>query len=325
MTALLRTLPLGSLIRVMVWVALALFLWRFVERLPHGGDWRALFAHGASMFVAVFAVLFFATTLMRTVRWTLLLRGVIETPFTHALSVFSWTFLVMTITPLRAGELLRPAWVRRRGGSFLMATGVLAVERLADLTVLAGGLLIVLLYGPGSSVWAGDVFGPLPLVLLAGIYFAVILAAPRTKRWVDKRAAPHRMAQGFASVLGGLAQASSPTKSASVLATTVVIWSLLTLGYHLVLGAMFPGLHWTAALAVVTLVNLVGIVWISPGNIGPYEAVAVLALSAYGAPAEAALAAAISLHATVLSVTAVQGLVSKAVMARQGIAWRDLI
>ena len=104
-----------------------------------------------------------------------------------------------------------------------------------------------------------------------------------------------------------------------------MIWGLIALGYHAMLSSMFPGLHWSAALAVPAAVNLAGLLPVSPGNLGPYEAAAVAVLALYGVPPEAALAGAIALHLVVLLCTVAIGLAGRALMHGQGVRPADLV
>ena len=312
-------------VRVAAWVLLAAFFVQFIDRWPQMEQWQALSGRHVGVPLLALAVLFCVVTYVRTVRWLVLLRSAHAFGIGQALAIFGWSFFIQTVTPFRAGELLRPIWVRKQGGSFLLAVGVLIVERLADLTVLIALLVFVISnYTFASGAWT-DVLGPVQALVLGGLYFGVTTSSPRLKAWLDRRHPESPMGKAVSMGLSGLAQAAHPATSVKVLALTVVIWGALAVGYYAVLVSLFPGIHWTAGLLVLASVNLAGLIWLSPGNIGMYEAAAILALGVYDVPSGEALIAAIGLHGVVLVTTLAIGVVSRGLYIRQGGHWGDLV
>lgn len=304
-----------------VWALLIWFFAATIDRLPDAADLRLLATGESAGAALLLAALFVAATLVRALRWRGLMAPVPVIPFIRVFAVFAWTFLASTVTPFRAGDALRPAWVHRQGGSFLQSAGALIAERLADLAVLAAFLLLAVAAARGDSggVWAAGAAAPV-LALLAAAALA-----PGLQRRTASGDGAGALARGFAALVRGLAQAAAPMALLRLTVLTLVVWGIIALGYHAVLAALFPALHWTAALAVPAAVNLAGMLPASPANLGPYEAAAVFILGLYGVPPDAALAAAIALHAVVLLTTALIGLAGRVLMHGQGTGSLDLV
>ena len=312
-------------VRGTLWILLALFFIRFIDNWPALSDWLVLFNQNTATAFFGLGILFIGATVFRTLRWQALLRASLPVGFVRALAIFGWSFFLMTLTPFRAGELLRPAWVRKQGGSFLFAVGVLVVERLADMTLLVVLLALAISANAALAINWPYTPGLLVIILLTSGYFLVSLLARPIQGVVDRRLGDSSLFQAISRFLSGLARVSDFSTCAITLSLTAVIWGLLALGYHLVLTSLFPDLHWSAALLVLAAVNLTGLLWISPGNIGLYEAAAVLVLTAYGIPSDIALVAAIGLHATILGLTLLIGLLSRGLFLLDGGHWKDLV
>lgn len=92
-------------------------------------------------FLGAYALVTVAAQLLRTLRWTVLLRAVGDTPFRRILPIslvgYMFTFTVPTL-----GELVRPVLIREAGlrGSAALATVV--VERIVDGLIVAVAALI---------------------------------------------------------------------------------------------------------------------------------------------------------------------------------------
>ena len=109
------------------------------------------------------------------------------------------------------------------------------------------------------------------------------------------------------------------------LGLTVLIWLMLGYGFYIYLKAFFPYIPASAAAVVLLCVNLSGIVWVAPGNLGIYEMAAVLALRSFELPLSEAIVAAAGLHFVVFCSALVSGLVCRGVMRVQGLQFRELV
>ena len=103
-----------------------------------------------------------------------------------------------------------------------------------------------------------------------------------------------------------------------LVASTAAIWIATAVGFHVLLQTFFPGLPWTASLAVMAAANLSFFLSVLPGNIGMYEMAAVLALASFDIPGAQAIVAAVGLHAVVIIMTILWGLSARLVLFAQG-------
>jgi uncharacterized membrane protein YbhN (UPF0104 family) len=91
----------------------------------------------------------------------------------------------------------------------------------------------------------------------------------------------------------------------------VLAWLVQLAAAFAVLHAFhLGGAGWRAAVLVIVLTNLIGIMPLTPGNVGTFQVAAAAALAAYGVPAGPALAFALGLQAMQLLVGIVAGLFS---------------
>jgi uncharacterized membrane protein YbhN (UPF0104 family) len=101
----------------------------------------------------------------------------------------------------------------------------------------------------------------------------------------------------------------------------VIMWGLTATSYWLGVKAVWPTAPFAAGGFAAAAVALSFALPATPGGVGVFHAVAVLALSLYGVPMEAALAAAIVCHA--LQLTSVL-LLAGVALASQGITVKSL-
>jgi hypothetical protein len=223
-----------------------------------------------------------------------------------------WPFLssvaVNNIMPFRAGDALRILGFRRQLLSPPMRVlGTLVVERLLDLVALLGfffGGLIGLTAGafPEKLVVIG---AWLAGASLAGL-FAIILLAPRLPRLIqsiaDRPSFSERglseMVQRFgANFAEALSLVRSPARLFALFSLSLVAWVFegavfATVAFAFDSGAT-PLAPWFS-LATATLATLLPS---SPGYVGTFDYFAVLGMTSYGYPREAALAFALVVHA----------------------------
>ncbi len=317
-------------IAVGVWGGLAWFFAQALDGMPSVEQWQHLMSPPAIAAMGVFAGLFTTVAWLRTVRW----RGLLPDNIGRQpglFGVYCWSFLVTAIAPFRSGELLRPGWVRRQGGSFIDALGGILSERLADLVLLGGMLLLAITQAPAAAVyfdmpfpaaakWAGPAF----IGFFVLLHCAVTIAANRLHRRPDVDG-DHGPPNWLGALLNGLRRAARPMAYVRLMGLTMMIWTGLALGYVFILTTLIPELHWSAGVGALALTNLAGLLWISPGNLGLYEAAVMLVLTAHGVAPEAALATAVVLHAVVLILTGAVGVIGRLDMIRRGASPTSLV
>ncbi|MEQ8505381.1 MAG: lysylphosphatidylglycerol synthase transmembrane domain-containing protein [Rhodospirillales bacterium] len=316
---------------VIMWPALAWFFMRTLDGLPAAENWPNILTPEMAAPIGLFIILFVVAAWLRTMRWRGLLPHELQTR-PGLFSVYVWAFFIAVIAPFRTGELIRPAWVHHQGGSFADGAGAVVSERLADVVAIAGLLALCIVARPQTATdFTGLISEELLIVapaLFAGLLIAHLtgtLSARHLQRRLPKDAATSGLTLWTSNLLKGLSRAASAAAYVKLMGLTFLIWALLTAGHIVILTAMLPSLHWSGAVAVVTSVNLAGMLPVSPGNIGFYEAAAVAVLAAYGVPPEPALAVAFLVHVVVLAMTCTLGLAGRLHMARQGVRLSDLV
>ena len=262
------------------------------------GDLRevsSLLASAPSPYAGLAAALGLAVVnyVLRYLRWAIYLRA-LDIRVSHSVSASVFVAgLALSITPGKAGELLKSVWLNRRAGVPVSASApAVVMERLTD--VLSVGLLgltgIVLL----PTVVALIVGGILVVVVIAGILAAsrfgeVALRLPVLRRWQEP----------LAQSLDGFRRLMSP----AMLTVAVVLGALAWAAEGLALWIVIVGIgEWVSPLVAIPIsaaAALVGAVTALPGGLVGFEGsmVALLRQAGLGAP-EAALATLLTRLAT---------------------------
>jgi uncharacterized protein (TIRG00374 family) len=268
---------------------------------------------GAQFMVALLlmALAFSAAMLFRAARW----HGQVGKSLgvglgTHFL-VLGWSFLLLNIWPFRIGDLIRVAWVRKWGGSLSLAAGAMVEERLADIFVLIILAGIAFMAVDGVPEWLDLAVIPyFILCLLAYLCFPFICAplARKIEAWRGTHSGdgfPGAWLGSAAGVVAKLAHGASAHRSlparSRLMMLTIGYWVMVCIAFYVVIVAIAPDVSFMATVAVVALVHFSSIISVVPSNIGVFEGSAVLALVAFGIPAELALLVAIGVHIGAIS------------------------
>lgn len=266
--------------------------------------------------------LYFAGVWVRAVRWSVLLRPVVELGARRCFPIVVVGYMANNVLPLRTGELVR-AYVldRRHGVRKTSALATIAVERLFDgLTMLGfilGAATVVSLTSELRSL------AILAFVLFAGMLiglFVLTLGGTLRDRLLQLVLGPlptpvadrvERMAESF---LGGLGVLKRKTDLAVVAATSLLAWGFEAAMYWMVARGFGGNLGDTLGVAETMLTtgvaNLATLIPSSPGYVGPFESGVVLVVNgALDLPRGLALSYAIVVHATLYFPITLLGLV----------------
>jgi glycosyltransferase 2 family protein len=297
-----------------------------VSRAHAGWVWAALASVGASLAVV-------------TIRWRILFgRGVaVEAPAAGPTLVAPslWSLFAALILgqatnitlPIRVGELLR-VYVASRAGrvpvSAVLATVV--VERLSDMMMLALGAAVLVLYvalpdwlvGPTRALAiSGAVAG--------GIIAVVVVAGGRISGWIQTRVAAsagksrtmQRIAHHGAMAMDEATNLRDWRILSGTGALSVAILALSASTNYLLFRAFDIPLPFVAAVLLL-LVLTVGTAPVStPGNLGVFQYLTILALAIYGVNHTEALAYSVVLYAIALGPKLILGVVVLAIGMRQ--------
>jgi hypothetical protein len=223
-------------------------------------------------------------------------------------------YMANNLLPLRAGEVIRAAFLAEKrclSKSAVLATIVL--ERLLDVLLL-GALTLILMLAmpiPGTvkrSIFVTAIIGCLGIV---GVWVAAgrswtNLSGERLPPWLPRRAA--RLAVSLGQSFGkGLSAIRSVKQAGLAGVYSLLAWMLVCGSIYLMMLASHLQLPWHAALLVMVVVNLGSAIPSSPGSIGVVHFLAVVALSPWMVNREVAVGFSIVLHAVSVLVTVALG------------------
>jgi hypothetical protein len=255
---------------------------------------------------------------LRSLRWRTLLDPVRpRLPFDALMSAVVVGYMA-SLLPGRVGEVLRPILLSRRTGTPLApAIATVGVERVV-LDVLGilgcGGLALVLparltAIGTGADpallatlrAWGVGLFA----FAVAGLAVAVLAARHRetVTRRIDEASARSgspalRKVLGLvASLLPGLSAFATPGGVARLVAETAAIWGVIAVGNWLGIRAAGVEIPLLGAMILIPILA-VGIGIPTPGGTGTFHFAMKIGLTQiFGVPADAALGAALLVHA----------------------------
>jgi uncharacterized protein (TIRG00374 family) len=251
---------------------------------------------------------------IRAWRWQYLLGPLGPTRFGSAFQATAVGFAASSVLPARAGEVIRPYFLARR--EQLSATGAFAtivLERLLDsLTVLLLLASYVFIFGRelGSASpvaftamkWAGSAAAGGSLLALA-VLFVVAGDPARVARVLSRleRVLPSKLAGLLADVAEkfatGLGAVRSPARLIAALALSLPLWLCICLGIWAAVHAFHIDVPFTGSFLLVAML-VIGVAVPTPGAVGGFhEALRVGVTVFFGAPQDAAVGAAIVLHA----------------------------
>ncbi len=293
-----RLQPVPLLGRLLAGVSLGgIALWwamRGVELQPLG---RALL--GASSFWVMLALLgVVAVVLVKAMRWRVL-YGPVQPSFWQLLAALAAAQMVNLLIPIRLGELLRIAFIKRAGQPGVVTLTTIIVEKSLDL-VTTGLVAVALLVLSVAPPWLQQ---PLEGLALTGLALLGGLAL----LWLLRERLDRRLTPGPAQANGRLGRwqqyflvtghtmfqtfetSAKSSKLGWVLFWSLAGWSLSLLTIMALLAAFRLDLPLTAALTLMLAVNSSNILPSPPALLGLMQLIAVIVLGYYGVPRSSAL------------------------------------
>ena len=316
-------------------LAIALFAW-FLSSANLGDVWTQVQRARVDMlFVALLCV--GVTYWARAVRWQHLLAPIGPTRFRTAFRTTIIGFAALSLLPARAGDLLRPYLLARQEGLSAPATfATIVMERVLDLiTVLV--LLAVFVWGfSDEATLPAHLRSPIEvssaMAALASIALMVlmwVLASHPERIGTIVTAAGRVLPRSFGPRLGALASTFSGGFAVARRPRTLVVaflwsfplWLALAAEIWLVTQAFGINMSYSGSFLVQALL-VIGVAVPTPGAVGSYhEAYRIGVTTFFGAANDAAVAAAIVLHAIGFFPVVIAGLIF---MAQDGLNMRRL-
>ncbi|MCC7179264.1 MAG: flippase-like domain-containing protein [Acidobacteria bacterium] len=275
--------------------------------------WEAMRAARLDLLAAAM-VLILITYVVRAERWQYLLAPLGQTRFGVAFRATVIGFAASAVLPARAGEVIRPYLLARREGlSATAAFATIVVERVLDLVavlVLLATYFVAFDPGMGSRDSAlfsavrlgGLVMAPASVVALVVMY--VLAGHPQwLQAWLRgaERVLPGRLPSILARVLRMLSEGfgvlRSPERLVASLGWSLVLWLVICAETWVVARAFAIDMPFVGSWLMLALL-VVGVAVPTPGGVGGFhEAFRLGATSFFGADNDAAVGAAILLHA----------------------------
>ncbi len=280
--------------------------------------WEVALAHLRDVrpgWVVAAAACVLSTNIAKALRWRWLFPTDREPPTRYdAFGALMVGQMLNFLLPLRAGDVSRALLMGRyRQASTAAAVGTIGAEKVIDLSIM--GLMVALVLpwiilpawmnAADRGVTVGALVGMVTWlgILLTLPHFQRVLAVLgerfQTLSWLS------RLLLRF---LEGLTALRHTRRVPFVLGWSALAWGCAVLTNYLLLQALGLPATWLSSLLVVLIIQGGISVPLAPGQIGVFEALAVLALSLTGIPAEAGLAFGIWLHILVMGVPVLSSL-----------------
>lgn len=262
-------------------------------------------------------------------RWRVLLSASALLQVGDTFSYIMIGYLANTVLPLRLGDVARAALMgkRRNLGASLVLGSVMLERTLDVLTVLALALALSLIVDIPPVVRAGmTTLAGSALVALTGL-FLLARNEDRLPGLVVRlpgfipRTPSERVAGLVARFAGGLRTLRDGRQLGQALLLSGLAWALAGAGTICWVAAFHLPVPWYAGLFVLAVINLGGAIPSSPGAIGVYHYLAVLALSVWVTDKSVALGYAIATHGVSIAVNVILG---TAALWRSGLGFGQL-
>jgi glycosyltransferase 2 family protein len=273
---------------------------------------------GWIVLVAVFVAV---DLLTRALRWQRLVAPIGHVGYLPMLAYLLIGYLANNVLPARLGELVRSHYLGDREGLSRTTTlGTVVVERVVDFVVVVAIASAAILVLSVRGIVANAVLVGVALAALLAAAIAIGVAAhrlPGAERIAVIAGRWPRVLDLAGKLRGGLAVAGRPRTLGEALVLSLLAWGATVLAFAAAGQAVGIELTIGQASLLAAGVALVTAIPAGPANLGTFELAAVEIAKAVGVPPHEAFAIALLVHATILALTSVGGLVA---LARLG--WR---
>ena len=311
-------------------LVLALAAWAFA-RIGLGGVTHALISVEPGWALLSFGTMA-ASMIFRAEAWYAILRSALPGEVVRRGDVIRATMIgvfMSAILPGRIGEAGRAIVLSRRLGRVSSYLPVVIGTLFSQTLLNVAGLLAVALIAIGSDPALDVHRGALALVaVVPAVLVGVVLSAPWLAERVPARQPRLRraltaVARRLAELRGGLRVFRRASTALHAAAAQLTAWALQLLSLYVLILAfrLHPGAGIAAAAAVLTAVNIAGILPVTPSNLGVFQAACVVVLAGFDIGTEAALAYGIALQAIEVAVAVTLGLPA---LAMERLSFADL-
>ncbi|MBC7263706.1 MAG: flippase-like domain-containing protein [Chloroflexi bacterium] len=260
-------------------------------------------------------LLLLASLVARAYRWQVLFYPLQGLHFGRLLNVINIGYLVSNIFPFRAGDLVRSYLIAElEKVNVGRALSTVIVDRVMDTLTIVAFLAALIPFVPLSPALMQS--GRVVSVVAIGVILVLMVLSWQKERAMALVSAVLRRTplnkpsiyEFIASGLDGLAVLRSPRQGPGLIASSLLIWALLALMMYCGTLAFGLSVPFAAGVAVIVFTSLGMTVPSSPGYIGVFEALTVVALGLFGVEEGVALTYALVMHALNYVLFAIFGL-----------------
>jgi glycosyltransferase 2 family protein len=270
-----------------------------------------------------------ATLVTFAFRWRVLLSSTAELPVRDTFSYIMIGHLANTVFPLRMGEVAKAVLLGKRHQiSASLVFGSVVLERTLDvLTILVLALGVSFTMDIPPAVRAGMVTLAGAGLVAVGVLLFLARSGNRVLGWVGRLScfAPGILAERLAMLVERFAEGLGTLRDGRevglVLCLSLLGWAIAGTATTSYIAAFHLSAPWYAGFFVLTVTNLGSAIPSSPGFIGVYHYLAVLALSVWVPDKSEALGYAIGTHGITVLVNILLGCTC---VAREGIALQSI-
>jgi len=227
-------------------------------------------------------------------------------------------YLLNNLLPFRLGEIGRGFLLSRTANiGFLQVMSSILIERVFDLSLVVGILLMSMTFVVGASDWARPAAVSLAVLLAGALVFLHLLARNRKRsmgwfEWLRGRIPPLRRIgeDQVEAFFEGLSALTDLRRFSVVVILLAATWALVVWHYYLILLAFVPEAGFSWAAFGLGVVGLGVAVPAAPGSVGVVQGVIVGVFPPlFGVDPAIALAYSITVHAIYLVITSTIGLI----------------
>ncbi len=307
--------PLGLVAKgvVALLISVAAFWWAFHD--VEMDDISERLRQTSPTIVVLFFLSQVGNHLLRTWRWSLLIRPLGPATPRAIFAASSIGFPATFFLPLRLGEFVRPAMIRRSGVPFAGAMASVVVERVADGLFNLGLFFALLSAMPASAPVPDDLrtYAMIALVLFGGAFIVLILTVIMQRpafaliERLLKPVAPglsDRVLGLLGAFIDGLKALKTPGQLALFIALTCAFWLINGFATWYLATTYIPDLPVWAGPFATSVVIFAIMIPAGPAFAGTLEAGFKFGLAPYGVAAGPSAALALANHAILLTTMA---------------------
>jgi len=291
-----------------LWVGMLIsliFLFLALRGLQFDILWKTI-QNAAFWWLVPAVLIYFLAVWARAWRWHFLLIPIQSISTRDIFPILTIGYMGNNIFPARAGELVRSILLKRKHGISISASlATILVERIFDGIVVLGFIFLNLGTVISSRDYQFIVFWGSAFFISSLAFVFLIALFPLRARQILKKITtwlvPTRWHEGFSDFfdrfIGGLSSLRSPSALLMVIASSIVIWTIESAVYWLVMRAFPFEVSFLNLVFMNGVVNLATTLPSAPGYIGTFDAPGIALLKALGVEGAIAAGYTLVLHA----------------------------